>query len=263
MLVTGGTGFVGRHLVERAGRADWQVVAPPSASVDIVRPDAIARAIENWRPTAVVHLAYRKDDPLVIVGGSRNVARAAAAVGARLVHLSTDVVFGGRPTPYTETDAPTPMTDYGVWKAEAEAAVAECHPGAVVVRTSLVYGTAISGHVERDVEAVLAGRSSMAFFTDEVRCPVHADDLADAIVQLAGRHDVAGPLHVAGPEAVDRATFARLVARRLGAGAAADRLPTSSLAATGLRRPGVVVLDTARAASLGIRCRAVSDVLRV
>lgn len=262
MFVTGGAGFVGRHLVERAALADWQVVAPPSRTVDIVRPDAVVRAIESWRPQAVVHLAYRKDDPLNIVGGSRNVARAAAAVGARLVHLSTDVVFGGRPTPYTEADEPTPITDYGSWKAEAETAVAEVHPSAVLVRTSLVYGTAQTGHAERDVEAVLAGRSSMAFFTDEVRCPVHADDLADAIVHLADRADVSGPLHVAGPEAVDRAAFARLIARRLGVGSAADRLPTASLADTGLRRPGVVMLDSTRAASIGIRCRPVSEVLR-
>ena len=262
MFVTGGAGFVGRHLVERAAVADWQVVAPPSATVDITRADVVARAIENWRPQAVVHLAYRKDDPVNIVGGSRNVARAAAAVGARLIHLSTDVVFGGRPAPYTEDDTPSPITDYGRWKAEAEAAVTDVHPGAVLVRTSLVYGTTYAGHVERDVEAVLAGRSSMAFFTDEVRCPVHADDLATAIVQLAARPDVRGPLHVAGPEALDRAAFARLVARRLGVGAAADRLPTASLAAAGLARPGTVVLDSGRAAALGIRCRAASDVLR-
>ena len=60
-----------------------------------------------------------------------------------------------------------------------------------------------------------------------------------------------------------REAASRWVARRLGAETAADRLPTSSLAATGLRRPGVVVLDTSRAASLGVNCRAVSDVLRV
>lgn len=262
LFVTGGSGFVGRHLTQSPALGQWEVVAPSSATVDITSPERVREQIRQWKPKAVVHLAYRKDDPVNIVGGSRNVARAAAAVGARLIHLSTDVVFGGRPAPYTEDDTPSPITDYGRWKAEAEAAVTDVHPGAVLVRTSLVYGTAYAGHVERDVEAVLAGRSSMAFFTDEVRCPVHADDLATAIVQLAARPDVRGPLHVAGPEALDRAAFARLVARRLGVGAAADRLPTASLAAAGLARPGTVVLDSGRAAALGIRCRAASDVLR-
>lgn len=263
LLVTGGSGFVGRHLVERAARDDWQVIAPPSRTMDITRADQVAREIENWRPHAVVHLAYRKDDRRTIVDGSRVVARAAATAGARLVHVSTDVVFGGRPTPYTEADPVSPITDYGAWKAEAEVEVAQTHPAAVLVRTSLVYGSEQLGHVERDVEQVLAGRSTTAYFTDEVRCPVAADDLAAALSALAARPEVTGPLHVAGPEAVDRATLARLVARRLGAGAAAERLPTTTLAATGLRRPGVVVLDCSRAAALGITCRPVSQVLTV
>ncbi|CAB4574008.1 MAG: sugar nucleotide-binding protein [Actinobacteria bacterium] len=261
LLVTGGSGFVGRHLVERAARDDWQVIAPPSGAMDVTRADLVAREIGTWRPHAVVHLAYRKDDRRNIVDGSRNVARAAGDVGARLVHVSTDVVFGGRPTPYTEADPVSPITDYGEWKAEAEVEVARTHPGAAIVRTSLVYGSEQYGHVERDVEQVLAGRSTTAYFTDEVRCPVAADDLAAALSALAARAEVTGPLHVAGPEAVDRATLARLVARRLGAGAAAERLPTTTLAATGLRRPGVVMLDCSRAAALGITCRPVSQVL--
>lgn len=262
LLITGGSGFVGRQLVEQAARDGWQVVAPPSGAMDIAHAGQVAQEIERWRPAAVVHLAYRKDDRHNIVGGSRNVARAAAAAGSRLVHMSTDVVFGGRPAAYTEDDDASPITDYGRWKAEAEALVAEIHPSALLVRTSLVYGTSHRGHVERDVELVLAGRSATAYFTDEVRCPVHVADLAAALADLAARPEVTGPLHVAGPEAIDRAAFARLIARHLGAGAAADRLPTTTLAATGLRRPGVVMLDCSRATSLGITCRAVGDVLR-
>lgn len=261
LLVTGGSGFVGRHLVERAAQDDWQVVAPASAAMDVTRADLVTREIETWRPHAVVHLACRKDDRRSIVDGSRIVARAAAGVGARLVHLSTDVVFGGRPTPYTEADPVSPVSDYGAWKADAEAEVAGIDPGAVLVRTSLVYGTEHHGHVERDVERVLSGRSDTAYFTDEVRCPVHAGDLAAALSALAARREVSGPLHVAGPEAVDRATFARLVARRLASPAVAERLPTTTRAAAGLQRPGIVVLDCSRAASLGITCRPVSQVL--
>lgn len=262
MFVTGGSGFVGRHLIERAGAHDLQVVAPPSKALDVVRADHVMEEIANWRPRTVVHLAYRKGDRENIVQGSRNVARAAAAVGAHLVHLSTDVVFGGRAEPYHEGDAPSPIEAYGRDKADAEAAVAAAHPTAVLVRTSLVYGTRHLAIPQIDVQQVLAGRSTMRFFTDEVRCPIHADDLADAVVALARRPDIGGPLHVAGPEALDRATFARLIARWLGAGAEADSLPTASVQDTGAVRPGVVVLDVSRAASLGITARPVSDVLR-
>ena len=90
--------------------------APPCASCSrFVRPDV------------VIHTAYRQDGDLarqIVVDGSENVARAAAAVGARLIHLSTDVVFDGRKgAPYVEEDSPSPCTAYGRAKAEAEARV--------------------------------------------------------------------------------------------------------------------------------------------
>lgn len=100
----------------------------------------------------------------------------------------------------------------------------------------------------------------MRFFTDEVRSVVHVDDLAAAVWRLA-THDVdrAGTLNVAGPEPVDRAGFARLVAAWLGLDA--ERVPAASLAGSGLARPGRVVLDTGVAERAGLGCRAVSTVL--
>ena len=80
------------------------------------------------RPEIVIHTAYLQDGPgahEITVDGAENVARAAAAVGARLVHLSTDVVFDGRKgAPYVEDDPLSPVTDYGRAKAEAEGRVA-------------------------------------------------------------------------------------------------------------------------------------------
>jgi dTDP-4-dehydrorhamnose reductase len=176
-----------------------------------------------------------------------------------LVHLSTDVVFGGRPTPYTEADTPHPITDYGRWKAEAEQAVATACPQAVLVRTSLIYATDGPCALVDDVAAALAGRSSMRFFTDEVRCPVHAADLARAVTALADRPDITGPLHIAGPEALSRADIAARVARWLRLDP--FQVPRASLADSGLVRPGVVVLDSGRAATLGFRCRTMDEAL--
>jgi dTDP-4-dehydrorhamnose reductase len=120
LFVTGSSGLLGRHLGAVVGAQQWETIAPTSRMLDVRDAARVDEQIREWKPRAVVHLAYRGDDPNVIVDGSANVARAAAAVGARLVHMSTDVVFGGRPTPYTEADAPHPITDYGRWKAEAE-----------------------------------------------------------------------------------------------------------------------------------------------
>ncbi|MDO8361493.1 MAG: sugar nucleotide-binding protein [Actinomycetota bacterium] len=259
MLITGAGGFLGRHLMMASEAGDWEVLAPSSRSMDVRTRARVTDEITTWKPQVVVHLAYRRDDRQVIVDGTRNVAEAAAAVGARLIHMSSDMVFAGREWPYHEGDRPDATMDYGRWKAEAEAVVLHVHPGAVMVRTSLLYGTETQAAIQTEVADTLAGRRTTRFFTDEYRCPAHAADVATAIVALADRPDVKGPLHVAGPQALSRADLARAFAAWMGYDPA--RVPVSSLSDSGLQRPGVVVLDCTLAATHGIRCRSVEQAL--
>lgn len=262
LLVTGGSGFLGRHLVNRAPSARWAIVAPSSASMDIRRRDSTIAAIKDWKPRAVVHLAYRPDDRSTIVDGSRNVADGAHAAGARLVHVSSDLVFRGRAAPYTERDEPSPLADYGRNKADAERAVASACPGAVIVRTSLLYGTDELAPWQHDIRRALVPgpeHQPFTFFTDEIRCPAHAGDVAGALTDLAGRRDVSGPLHVAGPDGVSRADLARTMARWMGLDPGG--LVTGTIAEAGLVRPARIVLDTTLAASLGITCRPLAAAL--
>ncbi len=263
LYITGGSGFLGRHLTGTDAIRDWEVIAPGSQSVDICNREMIDDDIHEWRPHAVVHLAYRRDDRRNIVAGSTNVARAAAAVGARLIHMSSDAVFGGRQLAYTETDAATPVNDYGAWKAEAERAVAAAHPGALILRTSLLYGTTESAAIQTDVDMALSGRSSMRFFTDEYRCPAHAYDVALAISGLAQRRDISGVLHIGGPQVLSRADLARWFARWQGHDPAV--VPTASLSSAltdqGQRRAGRIELDSSKAAAFGFACRPIEQVL--
>lgn len=259
LLITGASGFLGRHLMAHREQG-WQVLAPPHGSLDVVNLDRVRHEMESWDPDVVVHLAYRRDERRVIVDGSRNVAVAAAAAGARLIHLSTDVVFAGRDTPYTEVDVPDATMDYGKWKAEAELEVHRGHPDAVMVRTSLLYGTDHLSPGQRDVADAVTGVSSTRYFTDEYRCPVHAADVADAVIRLAEMTDVDGPLHIAGPQELSRAELAAAFARHFGLDE--SRLLTSTLAESGQQRPARVVLDSSKAAALGITCRSVEEALR-
>jgi dTDP-4-dehydrorhamnose reductase len=240
--VTGATGYLGRELIRlRPGASTLRV--------DVRHARAVHELLERVRPDVVIHTAYRQDGPAawaVTVDGSEHVAQAAAAVGARLVHLSTDVVFDGRKgTPYTEEDQPSPATDYGRAKAEAERRVVDAHPAALLVRTSLIYGGA-----EPSKHEDAARDPSLTFFTNEIRCPVQVRDLAEAVLELAAL-DLAGPLHVAGPDAVSRAEFAELVTRR----------PVQTQPAPE-SRPLDCRLDSSRAQSmLRTRLRGVREVL--
>ncbi len=103
-------------------------MAPPRIGLDVRNREHTVRNILDWKPAVVVHLASRKHDASTIVEGSANVAEGAAACGARLVHLSSDMVFAGREADYTEDDRPDGVVDDGRWKAEAERRVVESTP---------------------------------------------------------------------------------------------------------------------------------------
>lgn len=201
LLLTGGSGYLGSELRRRA--VAWEVAAPSSAELDI--RDAVA-----FDADAVIHTAYRQTGPearSIIVDGSAAVARAATASGARLIHLSSDLVFDGTAAgAYTEEDPPSPVVPYGEAKAEAERAVLKASPGALVVRTSLLYGGPEPGRHE-----LMARDPAAAFFTDEIRCPTHVGDLAEALLAHAA-DDLTGVLHLAGADAVSRWELARLLA---------------------------------------------------
>lgn len=259
MLVTGASGFLGRHLVRGPATADWELIAPSSNGMDITDRSTTIDTIRDWSPDVVVHLAYRKDRR-TIVDGTRHVAEGAAAAGARLVHLSTDVVFAGRLAPYVESDRPDPIIEYGRDKRDAERIVSEIDPTSAILRTSLLYGTDHPSAFQIELrETLRSGCSPTTFFTDEFRCPVHADDVATAISIIAEERGTGGVLHVAGPEPMSRLALAQTMAGRLGF--SDPELRTSTIRESGLIRPGNVVLDSSLAATLGIECRSVSDAL--
>ena len=258
LLVTGASGYLGRAVLTsseppviatRLSSAEGPGPALDWLRLDVRDQEAVDALIARFGPAAVIHTAYRQQGPDAWdtnVAGSAHVASAAARAGARLVHVSTDVVFDGTASrPYREDDDPNPLGDYGRSKLEAEREVLAAHPAALVVRTSLMVGGAEPGTQEQTVLAAARGESEMAFFEDEWRSPVLVDDLAAALVELSGRTE-SGVLHVAGPEAVSRYELARTIAAAHGL--PRERLRRGRLAGSGLERPARCVLDSSRAA---------------
>jgi dTDP-4-dehydrorhamnose reductase len=202
LLVIGAGGYLGGELLRRAPEA----AAPSSSELDVRDEAALFDFFTRTGPRAVVNVAYRRGDRATTCDGAIHVARAASVVGARLVHVSTDLVFDGeKGSPYVEEDDPAPVNDYGRDKADAERGVLDACPDAAVVRTSLIYGGPEPGPQER-----MAADPDAAFFTDEYRCPVQVGDLAAALLELASSAH-AGVLHVAGADSVSRHQLAELL----------------------------------------------------
>jgi dTDP-4-dehydrorhamnose reductase len=269
LLVTGASGYLGGRV---AARADgWTVVgtslrdpAGPAGArwerLDVRDPAEVRALLERVRPDVVIHTATGRDrnDWAATADGAAHVAVAAAATGIRLVHVSTDTVFSGREVHYDESALPDPVNRYGAAKAAAETAVRAVAPDAAVVRTSLILGDGHGNH-ETFTHALATGRVKGALFTDEIRKPVHVDDLADALVELAG-NGYAGVLNVTGPDVIDRYEMGLLVAKRDGLDPAA--LPTARIADSGLARPADVRLRTEKAQEiLATRLRGVREFL--
>jgi len=247
---------------------------------DALRRGAWESALERVRPAAVILCTALPRIPdcesypalarRINVDLPRAVATWCAANGARLVHVSTDLVFGADPAPpcgYRE-DAPTaPVSVYGSTKAEAEHAVLELHSRAVVARLPLLFGDSLGrglGASESLLAAIARGEQP-TLFEDEWRTPLDVRDAAGALIELAGG-DFAGTLHVAGPECVNRVELglAALRAHGFDDQAARSRIRVGRRAELGMERtrPADVSLDASRARELvHTRLRGVSEAL--
>jgi dTDP-4-dehydrorhamnose reductase len=253
-LITGATGHLGSRVAERAADADWFVVGTylraasevADEQLDVRDAAAVRALVRRVRPDVVIHTAAGRGDWRVIADGAAHVAVAAAAQGSRLVHVSSDAVFSGKEVEYDEFAPPDPLYRYGAAKAAAETAIAAVDPAAAVVRTSVILGDGRGQHevLTRDL---LAGRVPGALFTDMIRKPVHVDDLAAGLLELAG-NDYRGILNVTGPDAISRYDLGVLVARREGLDP--SLIPVATLADSGTRLAADVRLITERAVSL-------------
>lgn len=264
LVVFGGGGFLGAQVLRRAAAAGWERTVSLSRVTGLDLASAEPRAVEAALRAAgadavILCSAMAKIDecerePALAEAtnarGPSTVARACAALGLRLVHVSTDLAFGTVSAPsggFREDHEPAPISTYGRTKVAGERAVLAACPAALVARVPLLYGDSLGrGMGASDgLLAALSRSESPTLFTDEWRTPLDVVDAADALLELA--HSAAcGLLHVAGPERISRAEFGR---RALAAAGASAELRTASRESVPLAnlRPADVSLDTALA----------------
>lgn len=225
LFITGASGTLGRHVALLATQQGWDVrgtyyTNPPPLTGQWLRLDvrdrlAVRDVVRQTHPTAVVHTAFQQAGETLwatTAEGAAFVAQASQEVGARLIHVSSDAVFDGTSNPYGEAARPNPRTLYGAAKAAAELAVSAIALQAAIVRTSLTISREPLDPHTRFTLDLAAGRMTGHLFSDQYRCPIGADDLARAILELAAG-DFAGIMHVAGSDVVSRYDLGRAVAR--------------------------------------------------
>ncbi len=222
VLITGGSSYLGQHLVPLA-QAEHQVCytffsqdvlhLPGGKWLDVRDETAVSQLITSFQPHAIIHTVGSnrgEDMRQVIEAGTRHVTQAAASGQARLIHLSTDSIFNGRiddphPPPYDESAPPSPVNEYGRAKANAEKIV-KGHPDHVIVRTSLIYGLHKMDHGTAWMAGALQARQPVTLFNNQIRNPVWVQTLSLACLELIN-HPYNGILNVAGKQILSRAAF--------------------------------------------------------
>jgi dTDP-4-dehydrorhamnose reductase len=241
-LVIGASGQVGRHVAGALGARGWDVSgtyasrpSPGLRRLDVLDDDAVRACLDEVAPevcvlsSAMTNVERCENEPeRAEVANARApgvVAAACKRAGARLLQLSTEYVFDGTAGPYREEDPPSPVSVYGRTKLEGESRVVAEDPANLAVRTTVVFSHDPGGtNFVMQLLARLGRGERMRVPRDQVSSPTYAPDLAAAIAELcdpgaASRLSglpAAQIVNVAGPEVLDRHTFAVRAARALG-----------------------------------------------
>ena len=259
VLITGAGGMLGQDVASAAHAAGLEVIALLRRELDITDPRSVADAVLDTRPDVVVNCAAWTDvdgaeaDPdgarSANAAGPGNVARAARASGAWTIHVSSDYVFDGtKRTPYLESDATSPVNEYGRSKLEGEREVALAAPEAsTIVRSSWLFGSG-GPCFPRTILRLAAERDELEVVDDQIGCPTFTGHLADALVELC-RDPRPGVLHVAGAGQCSWFDFALHTVASAGLDCEVMPVPTSRMPRPATR-PAYSVLRSEREAPM-------------
>ncbi|MEM8868069.1 MAG: SDR family oxidoreductase [Verrucomicrobiota bacterium] len=239
ILLTGASGLLGNAYAEAAIRRDHEVIGlyatnPPVATglsktlsiegrntAEITTlcldlwPDAIVNCAAISCPGAVN--AYPSLAEKINVALPRHLAQIATHLGARMLHVSSDMVFDGLTTePYRSTDMPSPTDLYGQTKLMAEREVLEHNPeDPIVLRIPILMGNSPGGQrsVHEKLLAAIRKGERPKLFHDEIRQPCAASNVAELLLELTERRDLHGIFHWAGSETLSRFEMGQRILR--------------------------------------------------
>ena len=232
IVITGGKGMPGRTLQKEL--AEHEIVVADLPDWDITDDEGFLRKLMAAAPDVVIHcaamtnvdaceadrdLAFKLNEE-----GSRNVALACSACGARLFAISTDYVFSGEPPrepwAWSETDIPRPRTVYGLSKFSGEQMVQMLNSDATVLRIAWLYGAGGPSFVHTMAKLGTEAGAPLRVVNDQRGNPTSAKAVADVIRFLLTRPDVSGIVHATCEDQCTWYDLACEVKRLLG-----DRFP--------------------------------------
>ena len=251
VVVTGAAGLLGNALVRAAREREHEVCALERSDLDVTDSAAVERRIRDEKPCVILHCAgytavdQAEEEPkkamTINCDGTRNVALAAAQIGAAVFYPSTDYVFDGQSLrPYRPSDPTAPINAYGVSKLAGEQVLSSAGCDWTVVRTSWLYGSGGKDFVDGILDA-RSNSYTMRIVDDQIGCPTWTGSLAPGIIALA-EVGATGTCHLSDSESATWLEFAKAVAEEASIGL--KLIPTTTLDWGALaRRPLYSVLD--------------------
>ncbi len=266
IAVLGSAGQLGRDLLPRL---KGEVIPLTRADIDLAAPTNALGYLESVRPDVLVNCAAynlvdkAEDDPApafaVNEEGVVTLAVACAALEIKLVHVSTDYVFGSdtaRTTPYIETDTPSPVSQYGRSKLAGEAFVRQYRQH-LAIRTCGLYGVwGNGGKGGNFVETMLrlAGQNKPLRVVADQRCtPTYTADLADGMAKLI-EQGTTGLIHLTNGGDCSWYELAAKIFELSGITADLTPITTAEFGAKAAR-PRYSVLGSSRVAETGVQLR--------
>lgn len=277
-LITGANGQLGTELHEILEREfPGQTLYTDVQELDLTNAKAVDSYVANNEITHIVNCAaYTAVDraeeekmlcAAVNIDAVKNLAMAADANGAKIIHISTDYVFDGtNHRPYRESDKVNPISQYGTTKRKGETLLLALAPQAIIIRTAWLY----SAHGKNFVKTMLRladSQPEIKVVCDQIGTPTFARDLARAVVKVLQSHQwVPGIYHFTDEGAASWYDFAKAIFRIAGKDVKVTPIPTEDYP-TPASRPSYSILDRTRIkATYGIEIphweEALADCLR-
>ena len=239
-LVLGAGGLLGSELMKQlpdaVGLTRAQMSVTDLAAMNGALPHYEAKVVFNCAAYNAVDRAEAEQEAAYQVNaqGAFNVALACAQNGVRLIHFSTNFVFGGAlDRPYVEADEVDPLGVYGKSKLEGEKLTAMVMPQALIIRTAALFGGGGDGgrlsFPERILERASAGER-LRVVSDQTVNPTYAADLAAAAIALASTN-IDGVVHVTAGDCSSWDELARATLAEFGVSGEVEAVSSAELAA--------------------------------